>query len=133
GPVVALGHPGHPGDRRGLAGPRCPDRARPRLAVHVAVHRLAGDHAALVAGDRRRRSGHLRTCRGAPMSARPEGSTSDAPVSQRTSPRPSRARRTNVWSLVSVVSVAAGIGLWWLLSVLNPVTLPSPVEVTVKY
>ncbi|WP_022918026.1 ABC transporter permease [Ruania albidiflava] len=67
------------------------------------------------------------------MSARPEESTTDAPASPRTSPRSPRARRTNVWSLVSVVSVAAGIALWWLLSVLNPVTLPSPVEVAVKY
>ena len=67
------------------------------------------------------------------MSARPEESTTDAPASPRTSPRSPRARRTNVWSLVSVLSVAAGIALWWLLSVLNPVTLPSPVEVAVKY
>src|SRR5699024_7182931 len=133
GPVVVLGHPGHPGDRRALAGPCRPDRARPRLAVHLAVHRLAGDHATVVAGDRGRRSGHPVTCRGARMSARPEESTIDAPASPRTSPRSPRARRTNVWSLVSVVSVAAGIALWWLLSVLNPVTLPSPVEVAVKY
>ncbi len=45
-------------------------------------------------------------------------------------PKDRRAARLR---LISVLSVVAGLGLWWLLSALNPVTLPSPPDVVSRY
>src|SRR5699024_7661103 len=51
------------------------------------------------------------------------------------SPAPPRSGRSSSsrLGLISVASVIAGIGLWWLLAALNPVTLPSPPDVIAKY
>lgn len=49
------------------------------------------------------------------------------------SPAPPARRRPSRLVFISIASVAGGLGLWWLLAALNPVTLPSPPEVIVKY
>lgn len=44
-----------------------------------------------------------------------------------------RESRFTKWSALSLASVVGGIGLWWLASILNPGTLPSPPQVVAKY
>lgn len=44
-----------------------------------------------------------------------------------------RRNRNHFYNGLSVLSVAGGLGLWWLLSVLNPTTLPGPWQVLLKF
>lgn len=44
-----------------------------------------------------------------------------------------RGREFDTRTLLSVLSIAGGIGLWWMLSALNPATLPSPPDVLAKF
>lgn len=44
-----------------------------------------------------------------------------------------RGRTFDTDTLLSVLSIVGGIGLWWVLSALNPTTLPSPPEVVAKF
>ncbi len=50
-------------------------------------------------------------------------------VRQRTK-RPAQARR---YQLISVLSILGGLAIWWLLSLANPNTLPSPLQVIQQY
>lgn len=42
-------------------------------------------------------------------------------------------RKLNIYTLLGVGSILVGIGVWWVLSLLNPQTLPGPVEVAAKF
>ena len=44
-----------------------------------------------------------------------------------------RKPRFTKWSAISLASVVAGIGAWWVASILNPDTLPGPPAVLAKY
>ncbi|MGW5188079.1 ABC transporter permease [Kribbella sp. NPDC004138] len=48
-------------------------------------------------------------------------------VGEPTPRQPSRS------GLISIASVCAGVALWWLASVLNPTTLPGPLDVAVRF
>lgn len=43
-----------------------------------------------------------------------------------------KRRGANKFVWLSVLSVLGGLGLWWLASVLNPTTLPSPLDMAVR-
>ncbi|MFD7160570.1 ABC transporter permease [Kribbella sp. NPDC059898] len=59
-------------------------------------------------------------------------STSAEPVTTAASDTGVR-RRASRSGLISLASVCAGVALWWLAAALNPATMPSPLDVAVRF